>query len=66
MRLPVICFLIGLFTFTGNIFGQPIPKKLHGIEPLMKKILADYHGAGMAVAVVEKNKLVYSQGFGYR
>ena len=66
MRLPVICFLIGLFALTGNISGQPITKKLHDIEPLMKKILADYHGAGMAVAVVEKNKLVYSQGFGYR
>ena len=67
MRLPVICFLFGLFAFTGNIFlEQPITKKLHGIEPLMKKILSDYHGAGLAVAVVEKDKLIYSQGFGYR
>lgn len=37
-----------------------------GIEPALSKLLSDWHVAGFAVAVVEKDKVIYSQGFGYR
>jgi CubicO group peptidase (beta-lactamase class C family) len=40
--------------------------RLAGLETTINKILADHHAAGVAVAVVEKNKVVYARGFGYR
>jgi CubicO group peptidase (beta-lactamase class C family) len=37
-----------------------------GLDTTFEKILKDWHGAGFAVAVVEKNKVIYAKGFGYR
>lgn len=39
---------------------------LVGIDAIMEKILKDRKAAGFAVAVIEKNKIIYSKGFGYR
>jgi CubicO group peptidase (beta-lactamase class C family) len=39
---------------------------LAGIDTLMERILKDRKAAGFAVAVVEKGKIIYSKGFGYR
>jgi CubicO group peptidase (beta-lactamase class C family) len=39
---------------------------LTGIDTLMERILKERKGAGFAVAVVDKNKIIYSKGFGYR
>lgn len=39
---------------------------LAGIDTLMERILKDRKAAGFAVAVVEKNKIIYAKGFGYR
>jgi CubicO group peptidase (beta-lactamase class C family) len=41
-------------------------KALAGIDIIMEKILKDRKAAGFAVAVIEKNKIIYSKGFGYR
>jgi len=45
---------------------QSTDKRLSGIEPALSKLLKDWHVAGFAVAVVEKDKVIYSKGFGYR
>ena len=37
-----------------------------GLDTTFAKVLKDWHAAGFAVAVVEKNKVVYAKGFGYR
>jgi CubicO group peptidase (beta-lactamase class C family) len=37
-----------------------------GLDTTFEKILKDWHTAGFAVAVVEKNKIIYAKGFGYR
>ena len=37
-----------------------------GLDTELEKILDDWKIAGFAVAVVEKNKIIYSKGFGYR
>ncbi|TWF41393.1 CubicO group peptidase (beta-lactamase class C family) [Chitinophaga polysaccharea] len=39
---------------------------LSRLEPALTQMLAETHTAGFAVAVVEKNKVVYAKGFGYR
>lgn len=40
--------------------------KYAGVEAELQQVLKDWHAAGFAVAVVEKNKVVFSKGFGVR
>lgn len=44
----------------------PTDKRLAGIEAEVNKILKDYKAPGVTIAVVEKNKVIYTGGFGYR
>jgi len=37
-----------------------------GLDTLFNRVLKEWNAAGFAVAVVEKNKVVYAKGFGYR
>src|SRR5450631_468992 len=41
-------------------------KRFAGLDTAFARVLKDWHAAGFAVAVVEKNKVVYAEGFGYR
>ena len=41
-------------------------KRIAALEPQFEQILKDWKIAGFAVAVVDKNKIIYSKGFGYR
>src|ERR1700709_1726181 len=41
-------------------------KRLSGLDTAFARVLSVWKGAGFAVAVVEKNKVVYARGFGYR
>jgi CubicO group peptidase (beta-lactamase class C family) len=43
-----------------------IDKRLAGLDAELEKLLPQWYAAGFAVAVVEKNKVIYSKGFGYR
>lgn len=43
-----------------------IEKRFDGLDTAFARVLKDWHAAGFAVAVVEKNKIVYAKGFGYR
>ncbi|MCC6462916.1 MAG: serine hydrolase [Saprospiraceae bacterium] len=40
--------------------------RLKGLDAEINKALADWHAAGCGVAVVEKNKVIFASGFGYR
>jgi len=42
-----------------------VDNRLTGLDAELEKILKDWKIAGFAVAVVEKNKIVYSKSFGY-
>lgn len=64
-KLPLLILLFLTLTLT---FGQ---KKVSndpyaGLDTELNKLLETWHVAGFAVAVVEKDKIVYSKGFGYR
>src|SRR5438128_1941769 len=41
-------------------------KRVVALEPQLEKLLKDWKIAGFAVAVVDKNKIIYAKGFGYR
>ena len=45
--------------------SAPDPR-LAGIDVKLQALLSEWKVAGFAVAVVEKNKVVYAKGFGYR
>ena len=53
-----ICIITPAFSQTD--------KRLKKIDDDLNKILEATHAAGFAVAVVEKDKIVYAKGFGYR
>ncbi|WP_343303000.1 serine hydrolase [Chitinophaga niabensis] len=40
--------------------------RLKSLDTLAETVLKNWHGAGFAVAVVEKDKVIYAKGFGYR
>ena len=48
-----------------TLFGQS-DKRLKGIEAELNEMLELSQAAGFAVAIVEKDKIIYSKGFGYR
>jgi CubicO group peptidase (beta-lactamase class C family) len=37
-----------------------------GLDTVFNRILKDWHAAGFAVAVVEKDSVIYAKGFGYK
>jgi CubicO group peptidase (beta-lactamase class C family) len=48
-------------------FSQPpTDARLKGLDTFALKVLKDWHAAGVTIAVVEKGKVVYTGGFGYR
>jgi CubicO group peptidase (beta-lactamase class C family) len=50
-----------------HVFAQPpTDKRLAGLDTFAAKVLKDWHAAGVTIAVVEKGKVVYTGGFGYR
>ncbi len=60
----VLCCLL-----TTNSFAQKTKKvsdRFAGLDTAIGRILKDWKAAGFAVAVVEKNKIVYAKGFGYK
>jgi CubicO group peptidase (beta-lactamase class C family) len=41
-------------------------KRLASLDTAFERVLKTWNAAGFAVAVVEKNKVIYAKGFGYR
>src|SRR6476646_10235110 len=61
--LPVVSFLFFAFSISAQ---PPTDPRLKGLDTLAAKILKDWNGAGVSIAVVEKGKVIYTGGFGYR
>jgi CubicO group peptidase (beta-lactamase class C family) len=63
-------FFLPLLFIAITAFCQKKPEDrstvLAGIDTLMERILKERKAAGFAVAVVDKNKILYAKGFGYR
>ncbi|MBW1765309.1 MAG: serine hydrolase, partial [Deltaproteobacteria bacterium] len=46
--------------------NSDLQKRLQGVDKELEKILETWNAAGFAVAVVERNNVLYANGFGYR
>ena len=62
----LFCCLMVLTASSQKIKNQNIDKRFAGLDTAFVRVLKDWHAAGFAVAVVEKNKVIYEKGFGYR
>ncbi|MBD0259777.1 MAG: serine hydrolase [Cytophagales bacterium] len=51
---------------TNWAVAQKPDERLAGLDQEIESLLKAYNAAGLSVAVVEKNKVLYSKGFGYR
>ncbi len=65
----IVRILLGLF-ISLSVFGQKkqslADNHLAELDAKLQAVLVEWKVAGFAVAVVEKNKIVYAKGFGYR
>jgi len=55
--------LHGIAQQTAVVNNDP---RFKGLDTAFARVLKTWHAAGFAVAVIEKNKVVYANGFGYR
>ena len=62
----VFSTVILLLTFLSLTAQPPTDKRLAGLDTFVAKVLKDWHAAGVTIAVVEKNKVIYTGGFGFR
>lgn len=65
MKLIKILFLFTLI-ITSFSFGQKAGSNLKGLDQEIQNIMAAYKAAGLSVAIVKDDQLVYSKGFGFR
>ncbi len=56
---------IGFLSLT-TIAQKPTDGRLKGLDVFAEKILKDFQAPGVSIAVIEKNKVVYTGGFGFR
>ncbi|MES1223802.1 MAG: serine hydrolase, partial [Bacteroidota bacterium] len=66
MRKQIFLFLVAFEFICFNSSGQNTDKRFTGLDTTFNRILKDWKAAGFAVAVVEKNKIVYAKGAGFR
>ena len=61
-----IALLLTLVTITCVAQKKSEDKIFAGLDTAFARVLKTWHAAGFAVAVVEKNKIIYTNGYGYR
>lgn len=62
LLLLLSCSFLSNFTFAQ----KPTDKRLSGLDTYVNQVLKDWHAAGVGIAVVEKDKVIYTGGFGFR
>ena len=62
--------IVLLIVFSSSLFAQKTTTRqtdpFAGLDTVLQKVLKDRKAAGFAVAVVSKDKIIYSKGFGFR
>jgi len=62
-----VSFTFFFLATTSLLAQKPRPAdRLAGLDTAFARVLKDWHAAGFAVAVVEKDSIIYAKGFGYR
>ena len=62
--LVLVSFFLSLFAAAQKKASSA--DKLHALDTFFNRVLKEWKAAGFAVAVVEKDKVIYAKGFGYR
>lgn len=68
-KLIVVIILMAVsFSSIGQKKSKSTPEtdRFAGLDTAFERVLKDWHAAGFAVAVVEKDKIVYAKGFGFK
>lgn len=58
--------LIILLITVSSVYGQKNDTRLNGLDAEIETLIQKYNAAGLSVAVVENNQLIYSNSFGFR
>lgn len=69
MRKIILAFtlvIIALVATAQKKTTNTTDKRFDGLDTAFARVLKNFHAAGFAVAVVEKDKVVYAKGFGYK
>ena len=61
-----IFFAILLLLSVKSFTQPPIDPRLKGLDTFALRLLKEWDAPGVTIAVVEKNKVIYTGGFGYR
>ena len=60
-------FFVLFLVLTLQSFTQPPPDpRLKGLDTFALRLLKEWNAPGVTIAVIEKNKVIYTGGFGYR
>lgn len=65
-RLVLFCLWLITTSIAFSQKQKPATNRFAGLDTAFARVLKDWKAAGFAVAVVEKDKVVYAQGFGYK
>ncbi|KAA3620978.1 MAG: serine hydrolase [Bacteroidetes bacterium] len=63
--MRTIIFTLCMIFVVSLLFGQKPEKRLAGLDEELQEVLETWQTPSFAVAVVEKDKVVYAKGFGY-
>ena len=66
MRTLVLFLSLLLISSAGLSQNKDIEKKLKGFDQFVDKVMKDWKVQGLSVAIVYKDKVVLSKGYGYR
>ena len=62
----ILLFLTGFFFLFSLKAQSPTDKRLKGLDTFVTRVLTGFNAPGVSIAVVEKGKIIYTGGFGYR
>ncbi len=64
LKYRIICVILMLFISFGSVVAQDAP--LQGFDDYVKKAMEEWKAAGLAVAIVKDDKIVFAKGYGVR
>src|SRR5688572_9029223 len=66
MRIIGFFLLLLLVVSTASSQNKDIEKKLKGFDQFVDRVMKDWKVQGVAIAIVYKDKVILSKGYGYR
>jgi CubicO group peptidase (beta-lactamase class C family) len=62
-KIITVWMFVGICTLVN---AQKNNSRLEGLETIINQVLKEWHVPGISLAIVEKNKVLFTGGFGYR